>query len=97
MPLLIFISHILAWAQIGRGIAICEGMSSSRCRAGYWIWRWNLPGNLGMTAEHEFRQQPKPSEIALPDKLAKIKKADDFLAIKYKWNTNEVRLILVYD
>lgn len=50
-----------------------------------------------MTAEHEFRQQPKPSEIALPDKLAKIKKADDFLAIKYKWNTNEVRLILVYD
>ena len=27
MPLLTFISYILAWAQIDRGIAVCEGMS----------------------------------------------------------------------
>lgn len=43
-----------------------------------------------MTAEQDFREQSNTSEIALPDKLAKIKKADDFAAIKYKWNSNEV-------
>lgn len=43
-----------------------------------------------MTAEDDFRQQSSSSEIALPDKLAKIKKADDFPAVKYKWNSNEV-------
>ena len=51
----------------------------------------NLPGNLGMTAEHEFlRQKSATAEIALPDKLAKIKKADEFPTVKYKWNSNEV-------
>ena len=43
-----------------------------------------------MTAEQESRLQPSSSDIALPDKLAKIKKADDFPTIKYKWNSNEV-------
>ena len=43
-----------------------------------------------MTAEHDCRQQSNTPEIALPDKLAKIKKADDFAAVKYKWNSNEV-------
>ncbi|XP_067051115.1 calmodulin-binding transcription activator 1-like isoform X2 [Acropora muricata] len=42
-----------------------------------------------MTAEQESRLQPSSSDIALPDKLAKIKKADDFPTIKYKWNSNE--------
>lgn len=43
-----------------------------------------------MTAEQDLREQSNASEIALPDKLAKIKKADDFAAVKYKWNSNEV-------
>ena len=43
-----------------------------------------------MTAEHDSRQPSNASEIALPDKLAKIKKADDFASVKYKWNSNEV-------
>ena len=43
-----------------------------------------------MTAEHDCRQQSNASEITLPDKLAKIKKADDFATVKYKWNSNEV-------
>lgn len=48
-----------------------------------------------MTAEHESRTQTNSAEIALPDKLAKIKKADDFPAIKYKWNSNEVWMLLL--
>ena len=49
-----------------------------------------IPGNLGMTAEQESRLQSSSPDIALPEKLAKIKKADNLPAIKYKWNGNEV-------
>lgn len=48
-----------------------------------------------MTAEQDLREQSNASEIALPDKLAKIKKADDFAAVKYKWNSNEEVLSLL--
>ncbi|XP_068700308.1 calmodulin-binding transcription activator 1-like [Montipora foliosa] len=42
-----------------------------------------------MTAEQESRLQSSSPDIALPEKLAKIKKADNLPAIKYKWNGNE--------
>ena len=50
----------------------------------------NLPGNPGMTEQINFRQQSLANEIILPAKLSKIKKADDFPALKYRWNNNEV-------
>lgn len=43
-----------------------------------------------MIVEQDFREKLNILEIVFFDKLVKIKKVDDFVVIKYKWNSNEV-------